>query len=234
MICLIRFLSSVFVTWSHDGEFMIAESLLKKYKTKLLKVKKNDILFHAGDAATNFYIVRSGKIKMASTSDDGREFVQGYFVDGQSFGEPPFFNHIPYPSSCIAVADSEVWACPYDSFMRLLRSNFEVHRELTEVLSGRLVYKSIMLSELAGEEPEHRLTTLIEYFRKESGVVSPAVYKVPYTRQQLADMTGMRVETVIRCVKGMEQKGILRLTDEGKILWGISSVQKTKKGRSND
>ena len=209
---------------------MIPESLLKKYKTKLLKVNKHDILFSAGDAATNFFIVKSGKIKMTTYNADGREFVQGYFVDGQSFGEPPFFNHIPYPSSGVAVVDSEVWACPYDAFMKLLRENFEVHIKLTEALSGRLVYKAIMLSELAGEEPEHRLTTLIEYFRKESGVSPGEVYKVPYTRQQLADMTGQRVETVIRCIKGMEHKGILRLTDEGKILWGKSSTRTKKQG----
>jgi len=198
---------------------MIPESVLRKHRAKLLSVKKNDILFHAGDAATNFYIVRSGKIKMVSYAADGREFIQGYFVNGQSFGEPPFFNHAPYPSSGVAVVDSEVWACPYDAFMNLLKANFDVHRKLTEVLSGRLFYKAVMLSEIAGEDPAHRLTTLIEYFRKESGTAAGEVYKVPYTRQQLADMTGLRVETVIRCVKGMERKGILRLTDDGKILW---------------
>lgn len=198
---------------------MIPHSLLKKYNVKLVKLKKNETVFQAGDAATNFYIVKSGKIKMATYSGDGREFVQGYFVEGQSFGEPPFFNHIPYPSSGIAVVDSEVWKCPYNSFMKLLRENFEVHLSIMEVLSGRLVYKSIMLSELAGEEAEHRLITLIEYFRKEQRIGSGEVYKVPYTRQQLADMTGLRVETVIRCIKALEQKKALRLTDEGKILW---------------
>jgi CRP/FNR family transcriptional regulator, cyclic AMP receptor protein len=212
---------------------MIPESILKKYKAQLVKFRKNEILFQAGDAATNFYIVKSGKVKMATYSGEGREFVQGYFVDGQSFGEPPFFNHIPYPSSGVAVVDSEVWKCPYSSFMKLLRENFEIHLKVTEVLSGRLVYKSIMLSELAGEEADHRLTTLIEYFRKENGVSLTEAYKVPYTRQQLADMTGLRVETVIRCIKGMEQKGLLRLTGEGKILWGKSSTPTTRKGETN-
>jgi CRP-like cAMP-binding protein len=47
------------------------------------------------DPATNFHIVKSGRVKMATYSRDGREFIHGYFVEGQSFGEPPFFNHIP-------------------------------------------------------------------------------------------------------------------------------------------
>jgi CRP-like cAMP-binding protein len=34
---------------------------------------------------------------------------------------------------------------------------------------------------------------------------------VPFTRQQLADMTGLRVETVIRTIKMMEKNGKLFL-----------------------
>ena len=199
---------------------MIPEALLKKHNARLVKLRKQEVLFHAGDAASDFFAVKRGKIKMVAVSRDGKEFVQGYFVDGQSFGEPPFFNHIPYPSTGVAVIDSEVWRCPYNSFMKLLRDNFDIHLKLTEVLSGRLVYKSIMLSELAGEEAAHRLTTLIDYFRREAGVPASRVFRVPFTRQQLADMSGLRVETVIRCIKAMELKGVVQLTKDGKILWG--------------
>lgn len=212
---------------------MIPEPILRKYKARLVRLKKGDTAFQAGDPATNFHIVKSGRVKMATYSRDGREFVHGYFVEGQSFGEPPFFNHIPYPSSGVAVVDSEIWKCTYASFMKLLKENFDIHLKVTEVLSGRLVYKSIMLSELAGEEADHRLSTLIEYFRHDAGAPQADTYRVPFTRQQLADMTGLRVETVIRCIKGMEQKGLLRLTEDGKILWGtvpLRSKGKERKG----
>ena len=196
---------------------MVPDSLLRKFKARLIRLAKGDMVFHQGDPATSFHIVKSGRIKMTTYNEEGKEFVQGYFAEGQSFGEPPFFNHLPYPASAIAVVDSTLWKCSYDSFMKLLKDNFEVHLKLTQVLSGRLVYKSIMLSELAVEEAEHRLTTLIEYFRKQDNAHHD--YKVPFTRQQLADMTGLRVETVIRSIKSMEQKDILRLERGGKIVW---------------
>lgn len=198
---------------------MVHESVLKKYKARLYKLPKGAIIFQQGDPATNFHIVRTGKVKMSTYNNEGKEFVQGYFTENQSFGEPPFFNNLPYPASAIAVTESEVWKCPYESFMNLLRDNFEIHLKLTQALSGRLVYKSMMLSEIAGEESEHRLTTLIEYFRGESGIPADEPYKVPFTRQQLADMTGLRVETVIRAIKSMEQKNILKIDKGGKITW---------------
>jgi len=206
---------------------MIPEAILKRYGAKIVKLKKDDVLFEFGEGATHFFIVHSGKIKMVNYTDEGREFVQGYFVAENSFGEPPFFNHMPYPASAVAVIDSEVWKCPYNQFMKLLRDNFELHLEITQVLSGRLIYKSIMLLEIAVEEAEHRLMTLIEYLRhSEKKTKSNELFKVPFTRKQLADMTGLRVETVIRSIKSMEQKKLLLLDSEGKILWKNDRNQK--------
>ena len=199
---------------------MIPEATFRKYGATIVRLKKGEVFFEQGESAAHFFIVRSGKVKMLTYNEEGREFVQGYFVEGDSFGEPPFFNHMPYPASAVAVTDSEVWKCQYDRFIKLLRENFEVHLWVTQVLSGRLIYKSIMLMEIAVEEADHRLTTLIEYFRQNDKKKKPGEpFRVPFTRQQLADMTGLRVETVIRSIKSMERKHLLTLDEDGKILW---------------
>ena len=197
---------------------MIPEEILEQYNARIVQFNRGDVLFEQGESATHFYIVRSGKIKMSSYNDEGRELVKGFFGEGESFGEPPFFNQLPYPASAIAVEESTIWKIPYEAFTRLLRENFDIHLQLTRVLSGRLIYKSMMLTEIAVEEAEHRLRTLIEYFRNSDTAYNSGSYRVPFTRQQLADMTGLRVETVIRTIKAMESKGMLRI-EEGKILW---------------
>lgn len=199
---------------------MIPDALLKRYGARIRKLRKNEVLFEQGATATDFAVVRSGRIKMHAQTGDGREFVQGYFGEGQSFGEPPFFMGMPYPAAAVAVVPSEVWICPRQGFLRLLRENPDVHLAVTQSLSSRLIYKSIMLTEIAVEEAEHRLTTLIEHFRRaDPAAARTAVFRVPFTRQQMADMTGLRVETVIRTVKAMEQRRLLTIDADGKILW---------------
>jgi hypothetical protein len=37
---------------------MIPESLLKKYKARIVILKKDEAAFQAGDPATNFHVVR--------------------------------------------------------------------------------------------------------------------------------------------------------------------------------
>ncbi len=201
---------------------MIKEEILRTYHASVILLNKGEILFHHGDTASYFFIVRSGRIKMSNYSDDGREFVQGYFSEGQSFGEPPFFSGSIYPASAIAVERSEVWKTDRRNFMELLRNNFDIHLQLTQTLGNRLVYKSTMLSELAIEEAGHRLLTLIRYLAEhqaEQMKDTSASVKLSFTRQQLADMTGLRVETVIRSIKSLEQKHRLEIDDDGKIIW---------------
>ncbi len=197
---------------------MIPDELWRAYGARIVHLGKGETLFEQGTTASAFYQVKAGRVKMVSNNDQGREFVQGLFTDGQSFGEPPFFNDVPYPASAIAVVESEVWTCGRAAFLRLLAEHPAIHLELTKVLSGRLVYKSMMLAEIAVEEAEHRLATLIEYLRGNDPAGATGAYRVPFTRQQLADMTGLRVETVVRSIKAMEQRGALEIED-GKIVW---------------
>ncbi len=197
---------------------MIPDELWRAYGARVVHLAKGETLFDQGTTASSCYQVKAGRVKMVSYNDQGREFVQGLFTDGQSFGEPPFFNDVPYPAAAMAVVDSEVWACGRAAFLRLLADHPDIHLALTKVLSGRLVYKSMMLAEIAVEEAEHRLATLIDYLRGADPSGAARGYRVPLTRQQLADMTGLRVETVVRTIKAMEQRGALEIED-GKILW---------------
>jgi CRP-like cAMP-binding protein len=200
---------------------MIPERLLRKFKAKVTEYKKGSVIFQEGMSATHFHIVKSGRVKMVNCSEEGREFVQGYFTDGQSFGEPPFFTHTPYPASAVAMAACSVWHCPHDDFLELLKHHPDVHLKLTQVLCGRLAYKAMMLSEIAINEAQHRIMTVIRYFAECSGIRPGHSYFLPFTRQQLADMTGLRVETVIRSVRALAHARVLAIGTGGRIEFRI-------------
>lgn len=194
---------------------MIKPEILIKYGAKAIGLKKNQILFHEGDEANFYYEVDEGSIKLVSYSEDGQEFIQSMFKNGDSFGEPPLFCNFPYPSSAIALAETIVWKLSRENLFRLLQENFEIHIALDQVLCQRLKYKSMILSEISFYDPEHRINSLLKYL-KESNLNRQEEwdrngYQIPLTRQQLADMSGLRVETVIRTVKKMEESGLLKL-----------------------
>jgi CRP-like cAMP-binding protein len=185
---------------------------LDKYHAKLVSLRKDQVLFHAGDRALDYFQVEEGSVKMFVASTDGQEFIQGIFTAGESFGEPALIDNFPYPGSVVALEKTKVWKLPSDYFLQMLKENFELHLKMDQVLCQRLKYKSMVLSEISSYEPEHRLVTLLKYYKaKKVKPGFPEKVIVPYTRQQLADMSGLRVETVIRTVKKMEKEGKLIL-----------------------
>ena len=193
---------------------MIDETLLLEFGAHSLFLKKGEILFEEGDTAKHFYQIISGEIKMNNFNDEGKEFIQSIFTKGNCFGEPPLFIDKPYPANAVAIVDSEILAIAKEAFFKLLYSNPEAHLSMTENLAQRLYFKSVMASEISSQEPEHRILKLIDYFKESISKLKPTEkYKVDLTRQQIADLTGLRVETVIRSIKSLEKKGLLFIED---------------------
>lgn len=192
---------------------MIKEDILLKFGACKMTYKKGQFIFCEGDLPKFFYQILTGSVKMNNFNDEGKEFIQGIFSTGNTFGEPPLFINKPYPSNAVAISYTTVYIIHKEAFFRLLLANPEINLAVSSVLSQRLYYKSIMASELSSQDAEHRIIKLIDYFKEEIGVPSDVKYKVSLTRQQIADLTGLRVETVIRAIKTLEKKGELKIKD---------------------
>jgi len=193
--------------------------LLNKYGGVCKNYDKDEYIFREGQNAHFYHQVVEGKIKMVSETSDGKEFIQGFFVTGQSFGEPPVFEGGEYPASAIAEQSSIIIRLSIPSFIQLLRENFTVHFKITKLLAKRIKNKANTLKEISCYSPEHRIISLLENFKKEKvGVVAGNKVKIDYTRKQIADMTGLRVETVIRVMRTLHDKKILTI-EKGKVFY---------------
>ncbi|WP_299220574.1 Crp/Fnr family transcriptional regulator [uncultured Aquimarina sp.] len=194
---------------------MIDKETLLSAGATLKKYVKGESLFYENNDARYYYQVHSGEIKMNNYNDEGKEYIQGIFDNGKSFGEPPLFANFRYPANAEAIIDTEVWQLPKDKFLKLLEENPTIHHKFTSTLATRLYYKAMMVSEISTQEPEHRILRILDYFKKnnQSSSIETSRYKIELTRQQLADLTGLRVETVIRAVKKLEQKGELSIKE---------------------
>lgn len=190
---------------------IIDPKILEKYGAKLVRLDKNRILFSEGAPALFYYQVSEGIIKMNNYSPEGQEFVQGMFKQGESFGEPPLFADFLYPANAVAATDAEVWRLTKEHFILLLKENFDFHFQFCAILSQRLQFKAMIAKEMSSHSPEHQILTLIDYFKEKASPAKDSSYEVPFTRQQLADMAGLRVETVIRSIKALAEKKELEI-----------------------
>nr|WP_315423656.1 Crp/Fnr family transcriptional regulator [uncultured Pedobacter sp.] len=180
---------------------------------KLKSYSKDSVIYEPGMQPRYVYFIKLGEVRMVTVSDEGKEFIQGVFKTGQYFGEPALLIDRPYLAFTIANKDSQLIAVNKEDFFELIKNEPDFSMELIRTLSNRLFYKSMMLEELASEKADHRLLTIINYLLGDIAVGE----NLKVTRQELADMTGLRVETVIRSTKILSEKGLIKII-KGKII----------------
>lgn len=191
---------------------MIPEVLLFSKGAIAKKYKKGDVIFKEDELPQYYYQILTGDVKMSNFNDEGKEFIQGIFHPGQSFGEPPLFLERVFPANAIAVSDCELIVMRKELFRQLVQERAEVSLAIIENLSQRLHYKAVMSAEISSQDPEHRLLTLMDYSIRFFKIPKELEgYRIDLTRQQMADLTGLRVETVIRSIKLLEVKKKIKI-----------------------
>ena len=162
--------------------------------------KKNDIIFCEDEMALFYYQIIEGSVKMFNSNDDGKEFTQGYFCNGQSFGEPPLIIEETYPSTAIAFQDSKIIKLSKDKFLKILDEYPTIQKKLLVLLANRIHSKAKTSKDIINQKPEFRI---IAFLNAHKGNRNGAKELVPFTRQEIANFTGLRVETVIRVFSKM-------------------------------
>jgi CRP-like cAMP-binding protein len=170
----------------------------------------DESIFWEGDTPTWFYIVTEGRVKVIKHSSTGKEFIIAFFGPGEMIGEVAVFENKPYPASAQSIAKTRVIGIRREAFLAFLASRPQVALRIINVLGGRLRDAQTRLRDLAGERVEQRLASTLLMLSARLGPT------LPFTRQEIADMTGTTTETAIRVMSRLKEGGIIRST-RGKI-----------------
>lgn len=192
---------------------MINEDLLLFYGAEIKNYKSNEIIFREGELSVYYYQICKGKIKLNNYTEDGKEFIQNIFSDGHSFGESILFVDKPYPMNAETLNSSSIFKLPKSDFLLLMKENPDISNNIYQCLAERMYYKYIMLYNLSFQNPTSKLKLLMDYLKSYDENKTPYSFQIPLTRQQLASLTGLCVETVIRVIKNMEKENDLKIVN---------------------
>lgn len=173
------------------------------------KMQKGEIIFHEGGYCYYYHQLVSGSVRWVNIDEYGQEHVQSIIEPGECFGELPLFDDRPYAASAIAGEDCLILRLRKDVFRKLMKEDHELHLEMNRILVERIRFKFLMQYSITRHTPEDRIRILLEYFLKEKRHICPHSFQLKLTRQQIADLAGLRVETVIRAIRKMHEDGLL-------------------------
>ena len=190
-----------------DTDILIAWGAVAK------KYRKNDIIFLEGDTPRYYYQVISGKVKLFNSSNETKELTQGIFSDGESFAEPPIFINETYPATATALCDTVIIRILKERFLHLLEEYPDLQKKFLKLFSERIYDKALLAKELVSNSPEERIKNFLCHYKKKNQKGEGRIH-VDCTRQEIANFTGLRVETVIRTLQKMKAKNIVSILDK--------------------
>ncbi|MFL9833652.1 Crp/Fnr family transcriptional regulator [Chryseobacterium terrae] len=197
---------------------IISDELLFQCGAFTKSYAENEIIFGEGSPAKYFYQIQKGTIKLCNIFDNGKEFIHGFPYDGHCFGESYLLNEKSYAVSAIAVKSSTVILLPKTSYLDLVMNKPEILIDVSRYTSERLHFRYLVSSFLAISDPMIRVKKILDHLKEYFGYTEELSFQVPFTRNQLASLTGLRVETIIRVIKKMESSGVLKI-DHSKIYY---------------
>jgi CRP-like cAMP-binding protein len=172
------------------------------------RYSKNETIFLEGDFCKFYYQIIEGKVRMYNYNEEGKIFTQGHFSSGQCFGEPPLFIDSVYPCNAIAAEDCIIIKLLKDSFIKLVYEDKDIMKHFIVGLSQRIYNKTNASKHIISQNPQHRIVAFLNKYKDDEKVLNAKVL-VPFTRQEIADFTGLRVETVIRTTKKLYENKVV-------------------------
>jgi CRP-like cAMP-binding protein len=182
----------------------IDANILITYGAAVNRYKKNTVVFQQDDMAKFYYQILEGQVKTFNLNSKFKEFVQGIFNDGEGFGEPALLIQQLYSSNAVTTKDSVILKLSRTNFLQILEENPEIQKALLCTFAQKLYDKSISARMLNNQAPDERIMDFLGYYKKKSTSTDDKIL-IPFTRQELANLTGLRIETVIRTLRKLSE-----------------------------
>ncbi|UOE37490.1 Crp/Fnr family transcriptional regulator [Chryseobacterium oryzae] len=190
---------------------IINDELLFKHGAILKSYDENDIIFKEGIQAKYYYQIQVGTVKICNTFDDGKEFAHGFPFVGHCFGESYLLTDKPYAINVVALTASVIICLPKTAYLDLVVDNPQVLLDVNRYTAERLHFRYLVSSFLAISDPLIKIQKLLDHLKDYFGYTELYSFQVPFTRNQLASLTGLRVETIIRVIKKCKHQGFSKL-----------------------
>ena len=195
--------------------FEINPQFILDTQADIKKYSKGCIIANEGSKSLYFYYLIDGELSVYNFTPEGKEFLQHKVKEKNFFGEPAVLLEKPFPGNVEVTSDfAEILKIKRENFLQYLKNNPDWCLEFTKSIAEKSIIKSNSLKNIVFLNPEDRIIKQFNDYKE--GADQKMV--IDLTRKELSNMTGLRIETIIRTIKKMEKEGKLEIKN-GKVFY---------------
>ena len=215
----------------HEGDIDKLEAIVKRRRV----VDKGSYLYHAGDQLKSLFAVRSGSFKSYVPVADSAEQVMGFHLPGELMGMDAIHGE-QHRSYSKALETSSVCEIPYDKLEALSMEVPGLGHHLMALMSEELQHEQCHVTQLAKMSAESRLANFVlEMSKRHSERGHSALeFNLSMSRNDIANLLGLAVETVSRLFTHFQELNILQVERKHIQILNLEILQQQAQSCSED
>ncbi len=173
--------------------------------------KKRQVVFYEGHLPHGVFIVCRGRVKVYKSDHKGHQLTMRIAGPGDLLGYRALVARQPYTATAEALDDAALSYVDETAFRSLLEKHSLLALKLMAHLAEDVRLAEDKARDMAMKSSHERLAELLLVLHATHGGKDKAAgtLTVPFTRLDLAELTGLAQETVIRLLAEMEEKKVI-------------------------
>jgi len=173
-------------------------------------LKSGQFLFHQGDECHEFFILKSGIIKLFRLTLTGNEKVIEIIRPGQSFAEAIMFmgENSKYPIHAVSLSHSEIISVNAHHYRQILSQSVEICFNMMGYMSVRMHKLLEEVDRLTLHNATFRIANFLLELQKTQNNHSNLI-KLDISKQVVASQLAIKPETFSRILKQLSNKKII-------------------------
>lgn len=173
---------------------------------------KGAMLFIEGQLARGVFVLCSGKVKLSTTSREGKTIITKISEPGDVLGLNAVISNRPYEVTAEMMEPGQANFIPRDSLMLMLKDFPEASMRVAQQLSRNYytAYEEIRTLGLAASPSEKFAKLLLSWSTKTTQNDGSSQVKLTLTHEEIAEIIGTTRETVSRLFSEFKKKQLMQ------------------------
>lgn len=175
---------------------------------------KGAVLFVEGQPCRGLFILCSGKVKLSTSSSQGRSMIVGIAETGEVLGLSAAMSEGVYAVNAHTLEPTQVNFIPREEFLHFLQEQSDVAYRVARQLSLdlRRAYQQVSRIALAPTARAKLIGLLLEWGEREPQAAGKARrFQLRLTHEEVGEMIGSSRETVTRLLNDLRRRGLIQI-----------------------
>lgn len=182
--------------------------------------QRNERLFRIADPLVSLYIARDGAFKTVSLSEQGEEQIVGFHLPGELIGLDAL-GHGVHRCEAIALTNANVCEVPLTQLTAVAAQLPRLQQQLLRVIGQGMGRDQDHLNMLVKRQANERIALFLHGLSERYQLIGQSAlqFKLPMSREDIANYLGLALETVSRGFTRLQEDGVISV--HGRLI-GIS------------